>query len=84
VPTSPPGWWAKQQAGKKVATTKLPRLKAGISDRIAITGGELRHEPEMLAAAREKSRIIASSGVAAALTAPVSTPTHHERIWEDG
>ena len=31
VPTPPPGWWAKKQAGKKVAVSKLPRLKAGIS-----------------------------------------------------
>ena len=60
VPTPPAGWWAKHQAGKKVVITRLPQLKAGISERIAIAGGELRREPDMIAAAREQARVIAS------------------------
>lgn len=61
VPTPPPGWWAKHAAGKKVRVTPLPKLKDDIADRIVITGGELRREPEALAAAREQARVIASS-----------------------
>lgn len=62
VPNPPPGWWAKKTAGKKVVQARLPKLRDGISDRIVITGGELRREPEVMAAAREKARVIASSG----------------------
>ena len=61
VPNPPPGWWAKKAAGKSVRVTPLPKLKAGISERIVITGAELRREPESLAAAREKARVLASA-----------------------
>lgn len=63
VPTPPPGWWAKQQAGRKVKITALPKLKTGISERIAIAAGELRREPELMSAAREQARVIASSAI---------------------
>ena len=55
VPNPPLGWWAKHAAGKKVRITPLPRQKAGVGDRIVITGGELRREPDVLIAARETS-----------------------------
>jgi hypothetical protein len=70
VPTPPPGWWAKQQAGKKVIVARLPKLKAGISERIVITGGELRREPDSIAAAREQARVIASSGIHSSAEVP--------------
>jgi hypothetical protein len=70
VPTPPPGWWAKQQAGKKVTITGLPKLKAGISDKIVIAAGELRAEPEPLTAARERARLIASAADEGAVEVP--------------
>jgi hypothetical protein len=70
VPTPPPGWWAKQQAGKKAKVTPLPELKTGISDRIAIAAGDLRPEAEAIAAAREQARVLAS----AALPDNIATP----------
>jgi hypothetical protein len=70
VPTPPPGWWAKQQAGKKVTITRLPKLKAGISDKIVIAAGELRPELEPLAAARERARVLASAADEHAIEIP--------------
>jgi hypothetical protein len=70
VPTPPPGWWAKQHAGKKVKITPLPKLKAGISDKIVITGGELRREPDAIAAVREQARVIASSDLPQTIETP--------------
>ncbi|MGN6155387.1 MAG: hypothetical protein ACTHN4_06600 [Sphingomicrobium sp.] len=70
VPTPPPGWWAKQQAGRKVKVTPLPKLKAGISDRIAIAAGELRSEAGALAAVRERARVLASCDLPGEITAP--------------
>ena len=63
VPTPPPGWWAKKQAGKNVTVTRLPKLKTGVSERIAIAAGELRREPELMSVAREQARVIASSAI---------------------
>jgi hypothetical protein len=70
VPTPPPGWWAKQQAGKKVKLTSLPKLKAGISDRIVIAAGELRFEADAIAAARERARVLASCDPPREITTP--------------
>jgi hypothetical protein len=61
VPNPPLGWWAKKAAGKAVKQTPLPKAKAGTSDRITIAAGELRPEPELIAAARENARLLASS-----------------------
>ena len=70
VPTPGLGWWAKKQAGKTVRVTKLPKLKAGISERIVIAGGELRREPDNIATAREQARVIASSDLPQAIQTP--------------
>jgi len=61
IPNPPLGWWAKKAAGKAVKQTPLPKVKAGISDRITIAAGELRPEPELIAMARENARLLASS-----------------------
>ena len=50
----------KHAAGKKVQRIPLPKLKSGVSDMIAIAGGELRHEPEDISRAREKARVRAT------------------------
>jgi len=61
IPNPPLGWWAKKAAGKPVKQIPLPRAKAGTADRITIAGGQLGHEPELIAAARENARVLASS-----------------------
>ncbi len=62
IPNPPLGWWAKQAAGKPVKRTPLPRLKAGdVVTTITIAAGHLNQEPEAMAAAREKARLLASS-----------------------
>src|SRR3546814_1898254 len=60
-PKPPLGWWAKKAAGKPVKRTPLPRLKRGIGGKITIAGGELRQEAELIAAARENARVLASA-----------------------
>jgi hypothetical protein len=70
VPTPPPGWWAKKQAGKKVTITRLPKLKAGIADRISIAAGDLRGETGPIAAVREQARVVASSALPDAIETP--------------
>lgn len=61
IPNPPLGWWAKKAAGKAVKQTPLPKAKAGTSDRITIAAGQLGPEPEVIAAARENARLLASS-----------------------
>jgi hypothetical protein len=61
IPKPPVGWWAKKAAGKKVKQAPLPPTNKGVSERVAIAGGELRNEPEAIAAVREQARIRASS-----------------------
>lgn len=61
IPNPPPGWWAKQAAGKPVKRTALPRLKAESVRTITIAAGHLKQEPEAMAVAREKARMLASS-----------------------
>jgi len=61
IPNPPLGWWAKKAAGKAVKQTPLPKAKAGTSDRITIAAGQLGPEPELIAAARENARLLASS-----------------------
>ena len=61
IPTPPLGWWAKKAAGKPVKITPLPRPKPGERDKITISAGESRPEPELMATAREKARLLASS-----------------------
>lgn len=61
IPNPPLGWWAKKAAGKPVKQTPLPRLKNGVGDRITIAGGELRQESDLIAAARENARVLASA-----------------------
>lgn len=70
IPNPPLGWWAKKVAGKPVKQTPLPKAKAGTSDRITIAAGELRPEPELIAAARENARLLASSIDAEAASPP--------------
>src|ERR1700712_4534496 len=61
TPNPPLGWWAKKAAGKAVKQTPLLNAKAGTSDRVTIAAGELRAESELMAAARENARLLASS-----------------------
>lgn len=61
IPNPPLGWWAKKAAGKAVKQTPLPKAKAGTADRITIAAGQLGPEPEVIAAARENARLLASS-----------------------
>lgn len=61
IPNPPLGWWAKKAAGKLVKKTPLPKASEGVSDRVTISAGELRPEPELIATAREKARLLASS-----------------------
>ena len=46
-----------------MTVTRLPKLKTGVSERIAIAAGELRREPELMSVAREQARVIASSAI---------------------
>lgn len=61
IPNPPLGWWAKKAAGKAVKQIPLPPTKDGISSRVTIAAAELRPEPELIAAAREKARLLAST-----------------------
>lgn len=61
IPNPPLGWWAKKAAGKAVKKTPLPKARADTSDRITIAAGQLGPEPEVIAAARENARLLASS-----------------------
>ena len=60
IPNPPPGWWAKKAAGKQVAQTPLPKVRAGSAERITIASADLGREPQVLAAVREQARILAS------------------------
>lgn len=55
IPKPPVGWWAKLAAGKKVSRPPLPKLKAGMSDTVSISGSALRNEPESIAKSREEA-----------------------------
>lgn len=61
IPHPPLGWWAKKAAGKPVKQTPLPRLKDASLDRVTIVGGEIRPEPNPIAAVRENARVLASA-----------------------
>lgn len=71
IPNPPLGWWAKKAAGKAVKQIPLPPTRDGISSRVTIAAGELRPEPELIAAAREKARLLAST-----VDDGATTPTH--------
>lgn len=60
IPTPPLGWWAKQQAGKKVRRTPLPVAEPNAADRIVIAAPELRGETPAVADVREAARVRAS------------------------
>lgn len=70
IPTPPAGWWAKKAAGKPVKIELLPERMGDLTDRITISGRELRNEPDLIAEARENARV-ALSAVAIAEAAPV-------------
>lgn len=62
VPTPPLGWWNKKAAGKTATRTPLPPPTPGASGgRISIASGIVQREPDTMAAAREKARLMASS-----------------------
>lgn len=61
IPNPPLGWWAKKAAGKAVKQTPLPSPEADGSDRITIAAGEIKLEPDLIAAARDNARVLASS-----------------------
>lgn len=72
IPTPPAGSWAKKAAGKPVERIPLPAVKNGeVPSRITIAAGNLGNEPETVAVARERARVIAS-----AVDADVGTPQH--------
>ncbi|WP_292071317.1 hypothetical protein [Brevundimonas sp. UBA7534] len=60
IPTPPVGWWAKQAAGKAVKRTPLSKVKNEAE--IVIASADLTSTDAALAEAREKARILASSG----------------------
>lgn len=59
IPNPPLGWWAKKAAGKAVKQTPLPSPEARGPDRITIAAGEIRIEPDLIAAARDNARVLA-------------------------
>ena len=61
VPTPPPGWWAKQSAGKSVKRTPLPAAEGNGETKITIASAEFGAEPEPLREVREQARIIAAA-----------------------
>lgn len=61
IPTPPVGWWAKQAAGKAVERTPLPDAHQEDVE-IVIAGADLTATDTALAGAREKARVLASSG----------------------
>lgn len=63
IPHPPLGSWAKKAAGKGVKQTPLPPLDDGVLAHITIAGGELRAEPDLIAAARERARILATAAM---------------------
>lgn len=63
IPHPPLGWWAKKAAGKAVTQTPLPALTDKLLAQITIAAGELRAEPELIAGARERARILASAAM---------------------
>ena len=63
IPHPPLGWWAKKAAGKAVTQTPLPPLTGKGLAQITIAAGELRAEPDLIAGARERARILASAAM---------------------
>jgi hypothetical protein len=63
IPNPPLGWWAKKAAGKLVSEIPLPTASGNVSDRIVVSAGELRSEPDDVMTVREEARIRASSPV---------------------
>ncbi|MFC4593687.1 hypothetical protein [Sphingobium tyrosinilyticum] len=63
IPHPPLGWWAKKAAGKPVKQAPLPPLEDRVLAQITIAAGELRAEPDLIAGARERARILASAVV---------------------
>lgn len=70
IPTPPPGWWAKQAAGKKVSRTPLPNLKEGTAANLTIASGNLRGETAKLSAVREEARMSLSGFETSAQSIP--------------
>ncbi|WP_188643276.1 hypothetical protein [Tsuneonella deserti] len=70
IPNPPLGWWAKKAAGKPVTQIPLPTSKNSAGGKVTIAAGQLGTEPELIAAARENARILASSIDAGADTPP--------------
>lgn len=57
IPHPPVGWWAKKAAGKAVRRAILPKSRADTPDNVTIAAGEVRAEPDLIAAARENARL---------------------------
>ena len=60
IPTPPPGWWARKQAGQQVEMTVLPKAARGDADRIVIAAAEIGSAGAAFAAARENARVLLS------------------------
>lgn len=68
IPTPPVGWWAKRAAGKAVERSPLPDTN-GDGAEIVIAGADLTATDTALASAREKARVLASSGTVSSAAA---------------
>lgn len=60
IPTPPPGWWAKKQAGRDVEKTPLPE-PGNAASHVNISTPEICSELEVLTKAREAARVTAST-----------------------
>ena len=69
IPTPPPGYWARRNAGKDVAQARLPKASLATPDTVTIAAPELRGETAAVAAAREEARVRASDE-------PLDTASH--------
>lgn len=71
IPTPPPGYWAKRNAGKAAVQTKLTKASRTTSDKVTIAAPELRGETAAVAAARETARVRASDEPVGAVSHPI-------------
>ena len=60
IPTPPPGWWAKKQAGKQVEMADMPMAARGGADRVVIAASEIGSAGAAFAGARDNARVLVS------------------------
>lgn len=94
IPTPPPGYWAKRNAGKAAVQTKLPKTPRTTSDKVTIAAPELRGETAAVPAARETARVRASDEPVGAVSHPIiertlaglraASPSHRGLVSVEG